>query len=124
MTVLRRSSTGGRTAGRSSDGILAQDRLLELAQGGARLEAELLDERAARVLVGRERVGLAAGAVEREHELAAQALVGTGAARRERLELGDEVGVAAELELGVDQVLPRREAELLEPRDLGRANGS
>ena len=60
------------------------------------------------------------GAVEGEHELPAQPL-----AQRvlgdEGLELADELGMAAELELGVDQLLPRRRAELLEPRHLDAA---
>ena len=89
VTVLRRSSTGGMTAGTIERRILAQDRLLELAQRGARLEAELVHERPARVLVGGERVGLAARAVEREHELTAQSLAERMLAD-ERLELADE----------------------------------
>ena len=54
--------------------ILREHRALELAQPLARLDAELLDERAPRVLVGLQRVGLAVGAVEREHQLGAQPL--------------------------------------------------
>ena len=38
--------------------------------------------------------------------------------RDERLELADERGVAAQLELGVDPLLDRREPELVEPRSL------
>ena len=37
----------------------------------------------------------------------------------ERLELADEVPVPSALELGLDPLLERGEAQLLEPRDLG-----
>ncbi len=42
----------------------------------------------------------------------------SGCARDEALELGDELGVAAEGEVGVDPLLEHDRAELLEPRDL------
>ena len=62
---------------------------------------------AARGLVGVERLGLASRAVEREHQLAAQPL-----AQRvlgdQRLELADQLSVAAERELGVDAPLERQ----------------
>ena len=87
--------------------VLAEDRGLELAELGAGIDAELLDERLARGAVGGERVGLAARAVEREHELRArpfaQRLGGD-----ERLELGDELGVAPERKVGLDPLLERR----------------
>ena len=58
-----------------------------------------------------ERVGLAARAVEREHQLAAQPL-----AQRvlvdERFELADELRVAAERELGLGALLDEREPQL------------
>ena len=80
---------------------------------------KLVDERLPRRAVGLERLGLPPGAVEREHQLAAQAL-----AQRvlgdERLELGHERRVPAERELGLDPLLERREPQLLEPLD-GRA---
>ena len=47
---------------------------MQLAQPRARLDAELVDQRAAGRLVGLERVGLAAGPVERHEQLAPQAL--------------------------------------------------
>ena len=66
---------------------------MELPQLAARLDAELLHEQPARGLVGGERVGLAARAVEREHQLAAKPFA-KRMLRRERLELADELGVA------------------------------
>ena len=97
--------------------VLAQDRLLELAQAGAWLEADLV-ELPARPLICGERIGLTAGRVEREHELAAQAL-----AQRflvdQPLELRDELRRTAELEIDVDALLDSAEAQLVEPRPLG-----
>ena len=97
--------------------VLAEDRGLELAELRAGVDAELLDEGLARGAVGGERVGLPAGAVEREHELRARPL-----AQRlgldERLELGDELGVAAQREVGLDALLDDDGAQLLEPGDL------
>jgi hypothetical protein len=51
--------------------ILDQDRPLEIVDPAGRLDAELLDEHAPRVLVDLERLCLSARAVEREHQLAA-----------------------------------------------------
>jgi hypothetical protein len=97
-------------------GILAQDGLLELAQLAAGLDAELVDERPARVLICGERVGLASGPVEREHELAAQAF-----AQRvlddERLELAHHVA-AAQLQIGLDPIRERFQAQLVQASDL------
>ena len=96
--------------------ILAQDRALELLQRRARLDPELVDEHASRGLVGGQRLGLAARPVEREHQLAAQALA-QGMLGRERLELRDQRGVPAEGEVGVDPPLDREQVHLLEAPD-------
>ena len=97
--------------------VLAQDRGLELLEAGPRLHPELLDQGVAGGAVGPERVRLPARAVEREHELRARPL-----AQRLRvddgLQLGHELDVAAEREIGVDPFLQRHESKLLEPRDL------
>ena len=69
-----------------------------------------------------ERVGLAAAAVEREHQLAAQTLAERGLGD-ERLELRDERVLAAESEVGVGAILERRETELFQPRDLALCEG-
>ena len=72
-----------------------EDRLLEGAQARRRLEAELLVDGRTERVVGGERIALAAGAVEGEHELLAcplaQRLLGG-----ERLELTDALARAAE----------------------------
>ena len=54
--------------------FLPEDRLLELPQPVAGLDPELVDERAAGFLVTLQRLRLATGAVEREHELATEPL--------------------------------------------------
>src|SRR4029079_10452321 len=94
---------GRRRRRRVEPGVLTEDRLLELAQLAAGLDPELVHERAARVLVGAERLGLAPRAVQRAHELAAQALA-------QRV-LGDQL-----LELGHDIAAPEREGGLAASR--------
>ena len=102
--------------------VLVQDRAVKRLQLGARVDPELVHERRARRCVRVERLRLPARAVEREHQLAAQALPQRLLAN-ERLELADELGAAAALEVGVDPRLERGEPELLEPRDLGLRPG-
>ena len=77
---------------------------------------------AARCLVDLERVGVAAGAVEREHELGVGALA-QRLLPRQRLELAHELGMAAEREVGVDPSLQAGQAELLQAGDLGLREG-
>ena len=96
--------------------VLGEDLPLELPQRRARLEPELV-ERRPRVAVGLERLGLPARAVEREHQLPAQPLA-VRMLGDQRLELADELGVAAEREVGLDPLLERRQPQLLEPRRL------
>ena len=97
--------------------ILAQDRLLELSQRQAGLDPELLDEQAPGVSVDLQRLCLAAGAVERAHQLATQLLT-EWMRGHERLELSDEIGVPAEPQLELDPLADHREPEILEPCDL------
>ena len=84
---------------------------------------ELLDERVARVLVGRQRLGLAPGTVEREHQLGtrpfAERLGGD-----DRLELADELRMTPEREIGVDPILDRGDAQLFQAAASVAANGS
>jgi hypothetical protein len=49
--------------------VLAQDRLVQLAQRRTRLDPDLLDQGAAGLPVGLERLGLATAAIEGEHPL-------------------------------------------------------
>ena len=64
------------------------------------------------------RLGLAPGAVKREHALGVEALVG-GMLRDQRLQPADRVVVASRRELGVDRELERAQVKLLEAADLG-----
>ena len=87
----RRRSSRRRRAREVERRILAQDRLLELAERLARLDAELLDEPLARVRVDAQRLRLPPRAVEREHELPAQPLA-QRVPRRQCLELRRRAG--------------------------------
>ena len=98
--------------------VLYEDGTLQPLQRGAGLETELLDEHLARLLVDAESFRLTAGPVEREHELRAQPLA-ERVLGDERLELGDEVCMTPELELGLDPVLGGSQPQLLEPCRLG-----
>ena len=80
------------------------------------LEADLLDQPGPRGAVGLQRLRLAAVAVEREHELAAQPLAQRMLAH-ERLQLADHARVVAERELRLDAQLDRRQPQLLQADD-------
>ena len=97
--------------------ILIEDRSFEAAQFRPRLDGELLDQSGSRRPIGVQSVRLPARAVEREHELAAQALR-QRVLGDETLELADELAVTTEREIRVDAILERGQANLLEPSDL------
>jgi hypothetical protein len=99
-------------------GIVAQDRLLEALELRGRLDPELLDQRVACSAIGLERVGLPAGPVQREHQLAPRPLAQWVLAH-ECLQLGDERTVVSELELRLEQLLASGGAKLFEARNLG-----
>jgi hypothetical protein len=96
---------------------LVQDRLFQLAQRLGRLDPELVHERPSRLLIDLERLGLSTGAVKREHQLTAKAFA-EGVLAHQDLELGNELGVAAEREVELDPLFQRRQPELLEPPPL------
>ena len=91
---------------------------MQLLQIAARLDSELVDERAPRVLVDAEGLRLASGAIQGEHEMGAQTLPGRMAIDKS-LNLADDLGVAAGLEVRVDSFLDHRKPLLLQPGDLG-----
>jgi hypothetical protein len=97
--------------------VLTEDLQLELLERRPRVDAELLDERAASAPEDLEGIGLPATAVEREHQLAPQTLA-KHVLCDQRLELRHQLVMAAERQLGVDAILDRREPQLLEPSDL------
>ena len=95
-------------AGRGDARFVTQDLRLEALQLRAGLDAELLDEARAGVLVDVERFRLPAGAVQREHELAAERLT-ERVRSHQGLELSDHVAVPPELEVRLDPLLLRDE---------------
>ena len=93
--------------------ILLQHPPLELAQPRRGLDAELLVERTAEVLIAGEGLGLAPRPVEREHLLGVQALA-QRVAPQERVELAGELGMSPSRQVGLDSLLEGRQPQLLE----------
>jgi hypothetical protein len=110
-----RGSGGGRAV---EPWVLLEDLLLEPAQLGARRLSELAVERVAQAAVCGQRLGLPAAAIQREHQVAVEAL-----AQRmlvdEPLEPRHGRCVVAERELRLQRQLERLEAALGELRDVG-----
>ena len=96
---------------------MLQNRALEKSQVRTGLEAQLLRQRLAETPIRLQRFSLSAASVKREHELGTEALPGR-VQSDETLELGDELGVATELEISIDPVLERGKPELFQPRAL------
>jgi hypothetical protein len=90
--------------------VLAQDRLLELAQLSARLEPELLAQQPPVSPVGLERLRGAGRAVEGDHELGAQTLVVRMEAD-ERLQLRHRLCLPAEGEHRLEALLEGLQAK-------------
>jgi hypothetical protein len=99
--------------------VVGEDRPLQPLELEAGAQAELGVERPDGLTVGVQRLALASGAIEGEHELAAQALA-QPVRRHELLQLADELGAAAHGQLRLDAILHRGGAEVLEARDLRR----
>ena len=110
---------GGRGGGLGI-GLVGEDRPLQLAQFGARLQAQLVDQTLPAAAVHLQGVGAPAGPVQRPHQLAAQPLpqrvLGDQAGQ-----FGDELLVAAERQL-VGQALLQRGQPLLVQRSRGRVD--
>ena len=98
--------------------FLPEDALLEVTELTARLDPELLHERAASVGVGVERLRLPSRPVERQHQLRAKALP-QRVPLDQLLELADHGAVLTGRERVVDGELARPQPELLEAADLG-----
>ena len=98
--------------------VLAQDRGLQALQLGSRLDADLLDQGGARLHVGLERVRLASAAIQREHPLGVQALA-QRVLGQQRVNLTEDLLVAAGGQVGIDGQLGGRQPQLLQPPDLG-----
>ena len=83
----------------------------------ARVEAELGGENPAPLRERLERLGLAAAPVERDHQLSSEPLA-ERLTTDALLELADELGVPPEGQVGLDPILERGGALLLEPSDM------
>ena len=125
---MRVGGTGSRlvaatgAAGACEVGVLGENGLVQLTQLGSRLEPELLDQQLARAPVDLERLGLAATAVERQHQLALKPLAQRFLHDR-RLQLADQVVVSANGKLRLDPSLESNQPPLLEPSGLGLDEG-
>jgi hypothetical protein len=102
--------------------ILAQNPVLQSLQGGTRGNPEVLVERPVGFLVGLQRLCLAAAAVERQHELPAQALAKRVGADQ-GFQLTHQIRVGAECKVRVDAILDRSDPQLLQARDLALGEG-
>jgi len=116
----KRLRRAGRRRGGREARLLPEDRPLQLLQGRAGVEAELLGQNKTGVPVDLERLRLAAAAVEREQPLLEEPLA-VRMLGRERFELGDDGVVSAAGEVRVVTELERSQAQLLEPLGLGGA---
>ena len=96
---------------------MAEDLPFKLGEEGAGLETKLVTQDLPTAPVHLERVCVAAGAVERDHQLAAE-LFAQRVFGDALLELGHELGMVAELELRLDPLFGGGEAELLQAGDL------
>ena len=96
---------------------MLEDHPLEIPQLGARSQPQLVAQQRACLAVDSERLGLAAGAIQREHQLRAQSLLERGQ-RGQSLQLDDHLGGVAERQLGVDALHLGEQAELLQAPDL------
>ena len=99
--------------------LLAQDRLLQPAQVLPRLQPQLRGQQFTGPPVGRQRVGLAFGPVQRQHQQPPQPLPHR-VLRDQALQLPGHLRVQAQLDVGLDAAFCRRQAELLQPRGLPR----
>ena len=99
------------------DGIGLQDALVQLAQGRAGLDAELVDEAAAGVQVGGQRGGLLPGPVQGEHQQLVH-LLPQRLRRGQGRQLGDHLVVPAQVQVGVDAGFQRRQPHLGQLRHL------
>ena len=107
----RRLDSGGRLQRR----VTVQDGALQLLQRAARLGAKLVDEGSPGPCVRLERVSLPPGAVERDDQLAAEALT-VRLSRDELLELRHDGCMPAKREIRLDPLLECRQPEVLEWR--------
>ena len=90
---------------------------MQVPELGSRFDADLLDERGARLTVGLQRLGLPSRAVEHEHPLRVEPLA-QRLLRREHVELADDLAMPSRRYVALDRQLERRQAQLLQVADL------
>ncbi len=93
--------------------LLAHDVAREALEIDAGLKPELVGQAPAGRLVGGKSIRMPARSVEREHQLRDESLA-VRVLPDEGSEFGDDVGVAAELQLCVESLLERPQAKFLE----------
>ena len=109
-----RGSGHGKGSGRGVEaGIVIEDRRLQISELAAGIDAELVEQGAARLLDGAQCVRLPARAVEGERELGAEGFP-QGIEPDELGQLARERAVAAECEIGRDAVFDGSDALFLE----------
>ena len=121
-TVSRRTS-GSARAGASSEGSCARIAFWSCFSCSPGSSPSSSSSSRRSVLEALERVGLAPGAVQGEHQLAVEPLA-VRVLRDECLEVGDELVVPAEREVGLHALLERDQPQLLQARDLGGERNS
>ena len=87
---------------------MVEDGALERLKLGTRFEPAVLDHRVARCAIDLQSVFLATASVQRKHELGAQPLA-PRVRTDQRSELGDELEVEPECEVGIDPLFQARE---------------
>ncbi len=116
-TPARPAISGRRRLGRGAGlegGILPEHARLELAQRVSRFESELIPQVGPQAAVGGERVGLAAGPVEGQHQLGPQPL-SLRVRRGQTLQLGHQLARPPRLEFDLVQILEACQPELAQP---------
>ena len=107
-----------RGRGASSAGSWARTACSSSRSSRVRLDPELADQRTTRVPVGLKRLGLAPGTVEREHQLRREAARAADARRPALSSSPTTSAWRPSVEVHLDPVLERGQAQLLEAGDL------
>ena len=97
--------------------IVVENGSFEVLQSPSRLETQLVQQKAAGVLVGTQRLGLPPASIEGEHQLGTKTLT-ERMLRDEPFEFAHHLGMALPLEVGLETLLEAVEPQLLEPCDL------
>ncbi len=106
---------GGARGGQRELRVAVEDRPLQVLQLLARLDAHLLDQRAARPAAHLQRLGLPARPVQREHQEPVQPFA-QGVLLDERPQVAADLLVPAQLEVEPDQLLHGRQPPVLPQR--------